>query len=326
MYFETTPSDFTPISSGLPFDFCCEQTCDIEAVIINDLSRAEVARLQVKNVYSGTIDIAPYIPKPNALTPVNVGKSRFQNIATGLYHVELYRQGETTPQCSSSSVRVSSNDYLSDEMPFLTTTLAKERTISTGEYDNIAVYSYVGAEISARITTDAGDDVTLTNTAITGVSHLIFATQYLSAEATTATIEICCDDEYVEQFSYTLLPKRTTGMRIAWRTTTGSIEHYTFPVATHLSVAASRNLTLTKNNVEKVLDGSLVKQQHLISDFEPRSTLSALSEILAASEVWCISPGQYRTRVVDVALKCSLFNEPGHIEIDVVTDRKEACV
>ena len=326
MYFESTPSDFTPLKEGLIFEFCCEEPTDIEAAIINDSTKAEVGRLQIKNVESGTIDIAPYIPTPSLLQPITVGKSRLQTIGTTTYRVALYRQGESTPQCTSRAVRLSSNGYLSEEMPFLTTTMGKHRIISTGEFDNIGIYSYPGCEISAQITSDAGVDIFVSLSSVTGVTHMIFAANDLSASATSAKIEFYYDEEYFADISYIIQPRHLTGIRLAWRTVKGNIEQYTFPVISQSSVSASRNQTTTNTGIEKVLDSRLVKHLHLISDFEPRTTLDALAEIIAAPKVWVVYPNNYSTNIVDIALQYDITNTIGRIELDIVSERKEGSV
>ena len=326
MYFESTPSDFTPIKDGLIFEFCCEESSDVEAVIVNDLTKAEVARLQIKNVNYGTIDIAPYIPTPSLLLPNTTGRSRIYNIGISKYRVELYRSGDSTPQCSSRAVTVSSNGYFSEEMPFLTTTMGEHRIISKGEYDNIGIYSNPGCAISANITSDAGDDITVSINSSTGVAHLIFAAGDLSANATSAKVEIYCDEEWLNEISYIIQPRHTIGVRLAWRTAKGNIEQYTFPVVSQNSITVRRNQTTTKYNTEQILDSQMVKQQHLISDFEPRSTLDALSEIIAAPEVWMVYPNHSRISVVNSALQYDITHTIGRIEMDIVSARKEGCI
>ena len=327
MYFESTPADFTPVRDGLLFDFCCEDQSDVEAVIIDDSTNAEVERLQIKNVEYGTIDIAPYIAKPTSFRPIVFGESRLQPLDTRSYHVDLYHLGDTVLQCSSASVRVSSNGYFSDELPFLTTTMGVHRVISAGEFDNIGIYSSPATRIAVKITSDVGDEIFLESNSTTGAFQLVFAANDLSANATAAKLEIFYnDEEYLAEFDYIIQPRCTTGMRLAWRTVEGNIEQYTFPVIAQGSALATRNDTSTKDGTTQVLQSLLVKQLHLISDFEPRSTLDALAEIVAASEVWVVYPNSYRTSIVDVALQYDITNTIGRIEIDIVSERKEGCV
>ena len=113
---------------------------------------------------------------------------------------------------------------------------------------------------------------------------------------------------------------------MAWRTVKGNIEQYTFPVISQSSVSASRNQTTTNTGIEKVLDSRLVKHLHLISDFEPRTTLDALAEIIAAPKVWVVYPNNYSTNIVDIALQYDITNTIGRIELDIVSERKEGSV
>ena len=326
MYFKRTPADFSPLKDGLIFEFCCNEPCDVEAVIVDDLTKSEMGRIQIRSVENGTIDIAPYITKPASFTPIAIGQSRLQAVASGLYHVELYRLGNSTPQCSSRPTKISTNAFEDEQLPYLLTTMPQMRVIARGEYDNIGLYCESGARVLVNITSDVGDEIYLESTSTTGVFQLVFAADELSEDATSAKVEIFYKGEYLTEFAYIIQPRYTNGVRLAWRTVKGNIEQYTFPVISQGSASAIRNYTTTKDMAEQVLDSRLIKQLHLISDFEPRSTLDALAEIVAASEVWVVSPDSYRTSVVDAALQYDITNTIGRIEIDIVSERKEGSV
>lgn len=324
MYFDSEPSDFTPINSGLIFTIGSEEEADIEAVIVNVDNNIIAGRLKLFNVSNFSFDIAPYIKSPSGFTHEHHGSSRFSEIPTNRYRVEIYRQGSDIKECSSRVVTISCNGIETDYTPFIPTTMGESRQIARNELDHICIYSTPGSVISARITSDAGDEIDVERSAVKGALNFIFSAADLASNAQTATVTLYADDEEFATYNYTINPIRKSGVRLAWCSTAGSIEFYTFPIAEQITARVSKNTFDTGTTESGVLDGIITKQMRLVSDFETKQVLDPLSEIIAASKVWILSGNMRPVSVTNTELQLS-SNQLGRIKIDIIYDRKEVC-
>lgn len=121
------------------------------------------------------------------------------------------------------------------------------------------------------------------------------------------------------QISYSPAAPLPEGRRLAWRSRTGVVEHYTFPIVHSSTRLTDRELPRWDN------DGTRPSCHltRLVSAYENRPMLEALSEIIASPQVWSVENGLYTP--VKVATDRTLTHRYGvlsHLEIEIIEPDK----
>ncbi|MFR3334225.1 MAG: hypothetical protein ACLTSJ_09890 [Alistipes communis] len=120
-------------------------------------------------------------------------------------------------------------------------------------------------------------------------------------------------------------PGRFRRPQLAWRSSAGSIEHYTFPIEKSVT-------TETVKDRAYGTDGHLTaaarteRRTTLVSAYETRAVLEALSEITASPEVWLAEGGGYTP--VDVTTPAAVVHRHAAVnclEIEIRPSAKPAC-
>ena len=122
--------------------------------------------------------------------------------------------------------------------------------------------------------------------------------------------------------AYTVVAPPAEGVRVAWRTRSGSIEHYTFPVVKSVVAEVEKTRAVGgEGYVARVVD---TRQQTLLrSAYETRAVLEALAGVISSPQVWEVVQGQYVP--VDVLTpKAEIYRhgEFGALEIEIRPIRK----
>lgn len=113
----------------------------------------------------------------------------------------------------------------------------------------------------------------------------------------------------VAQFDYTL--DGPAGCRIAWRSSQGSIEHYTFPVVKEATDEVHQEGTVARDGYRPALVRS-TRTLTLLSAYEPLRVRRALAEIVCSPSVWHVENGVYLP--VEAVAAASGFRRRGSLE------------
>ena len=111
-------------------------------------------------------------------------------------------------------------------------------------------------------------------------------------------------------------------LRLAWRSSAGGIEHYTFPVEKSESVETIRQRAYGAEG-HLVARTRAERRTVLVSAYEPRATLEGLSEVLSSPDVWLAEDDGYTA--VDVVTEKSVLHRHGAVtclEIEIRPKRK----
>lgn len=201
--------------------------------------------------------------------------------------------------------------------PALLTAMPSVRTISPGESDELTLLCDEACTIT--VTAQAGDSATAESYRTKSGGVLVFrldTRDFPDAETLTVDAGKC------GSVSYTVVPVVSGGRRLAWRSSAGSIEHYTFPI--EKSVTAE-----TVKDRAYGTDGHLTaaarteRRTTLVSAYETRAVLEALSEITASPEVWLAEDGGYTP--VDVTTPAAVVHRHAAVsclEIEIRSKRK----
>lgn len=285
MRFTKIPEPFASVQGELSYTFA-EAT--EEQVVLSVVDVRTGARLGVKQLFhttSGSTDIAPMVRKNIRFVP--------SEGPTGIY--------DTTNRSALIEVRAATGQR-SDMREFLPcridgqpaqvlTTMPRRRIIARGEIDEITILAPDGFWV--EITTDRGYATTMYYTGGESISLFRLETDYFEPGTGTITLKFVAQETVVHQIDYTVVPATGTGRRLAWQSTAGSIEHYTFPVV------KSEVEKIEKGEVYTAADGYIStsttteRTTTLLSAYEPVATIEALAAIAASPRVWLVTGERY---------------------------------
>lgn len=122
--------------------------------------------------------------------------------------------------------------------------------------------------------------------------------------------------------AYTVIPAFSGAQRLAWRSSAGGIEHYTFPIEKSESVETTRQRAYGAEG-HLVARTRTERRTVLVSAYEPRAALEGLSEVLSSPDVWLAGDDGYTA--IDVVTEKSVLHRHGAVtclEIEIRPKRK----
>lgn len=167
-----------------------------------------------------------------------------------------------------------------------------ELTLLTAAAQNVTVIARSGTTTTAQSYTVPGPGLHL---------FRLDASDFPQAETITVDAGAC------GTVTYTLVAPPEEGVRLAWRSSAGSVEHYTFPVEASATVEAEKSRAYGPDG--HIGAGGLERRRTLRSAFEARSVLEALAELTATPEAWLVTPAGYEP--VDVVSERAVVHRHG---------------
>lgn len=320
MRIEKLSNDFTPRHKGLLFGIDTERytPSDILVEVMDMATNEVVATQQLRSIISAEVNIAPYVKLLAESSPSLSLHTAFREIPTASYAI---RVGELL----SEPVRVSVN-RTSLYSPSLITTSSRNRHIAYGEKDELLIAAIPQGVLTANILSDRGETLTLEATAAMGIAALVLSTEDFSAETNSLDVELLYNGVAFDKLHYTLLAPRRGAVRLAWISSKGSVEYYTFPVV------AKRELKSEKKSIDSYSGRQVVRSVSesilsLFSRYEPRITIEALAEIVASPKVWIVGKEEYQAvEVLSAEVERNLFGEPDLVALSIAEWRREESV
>lgn len=177
------------------------------------------------------------------------------------------------------------------------TTMPPRRTIRYGESDRILLFVPGRATVAVEALSPAGDEVqSYTWDSEGGAVVLRLRTTDFDPETERFIVRV--DGEVAVTYEVDF-PLRDS-VRLAWRTASGSVEHYTFPVV------ASRTLVPASTVVEdaqgrRTAAASETTETVLLSRFEPAALTAAIAGAVSSPQVWTVDDERGVYNPVEVA-------------------------
>lgn len=203
--------------------------------------------------------------------------------------------------------------------PALLTAMPAERLISPGECDELTLFP--AEACSVTVTAQAGTTTTAESYRTTKGGLYLFrldTRDFPEAEALTVDAGAC------GTVVYTVVPAVRGARRLAWRSSAGSIEHYTFPIEKSARAETAKKRAYGIGGHLTVTTGT-ERRTTLVSAYEPRATIDALAEILSSPDVWLAGETDYTA--VDVLTDKAVVHRHGAVtclEIEIRPKRKTA--
>ncbi len=310
-------NDFAPRNRAICFGIETEldEPCNVEVEVVNVEANTTLARQIIREVTSATVNIAPYTKPFAEYTPSLHHETSFEEAPTASYTIRV-------DDIDAEPIRLTVNCE-EQSLPSLVSTMPTKRTIAYGERDELLLLANAGDTFATIIKTDTGEELSLDYTTQTGAAILSLSTEDFGSDVRTLEVTILCNDSHLNVLHYNVVASRKGAIRLAWISSKGSIERYTFPAVTksqrksekesHTTLAGRR---VTSSNTESSLT--------LVSRYEPRSTIKALADIISTTKVWIEGEDVcHEVEVRSSTVDTNLFGEPDSTVIELTEWRRE---
>ncbi|MFR9650747.1 MAG: hypothetical protein SNG35_01830 [Rikenellaceae bacterium] len=282
--FESIPSNFKSLFAELNYSFVTsddEREITISVYNADDNELCGTKRFYDSNAVS--INIAPIIRNYAIPSAVKGDVGFVESLNSGFVSVFVEEGLGESADCRT--FLFSRNDSTESE---ILTTMPLERTIAKGESEMVTIRSEKSSMLIARLRYYPYNSISSLleasyqlDSTESGVAVFNFALESalldgelagVALEYITLTIEEHMEDEsYVElaQIRYIVIDPPVTPTRLAWISSAGSIEHYTFPTIDKILRSADAKLLIS-----------------LSSALEDVGMRRAISEIISSQRVW----------------------------------------
>lgn len=312
------PNDFTPLSEGQVFAFDTESATptDVEIHVLDMESYQSITRQRLCGVTSGEIDVAPYIGRMLEAVPCSDSGTVLKAAPHLCYTVSFNGvRSDKVYTCLNKVVPA---------LPSWLSTMTQQRRILFGERDEVMLFGPRNSVFEVQLVADAGTDVFLTCAGECGAA--IFCLDTLDYPEGVRSIEawFTCNGTQLLTVFYTVERDRGTGVRLAWVSSAGSIERYTFPIVRDTMQSVVRECVTDADGMPVTVGCTTEQTLRLVSDYERHAVAGAVAEAALSAKVWreC---GRELSRVEVTTASTTLyeFGRPDLVEVDIRTRRKE---
>lgn len=288
----------------------------VEAAVIDCSDDSVAARLRFSQTDRLSLDIAPCVrrmfdPRPSGLSfGIRADAGRTVRVA-----VEVL--GTRSPERTYTLFEL-------DGLPRLVTTMPETRTIAGGEFAEIPFYAPAGGTITlAAVGSSVSSPArTVSLPAAETVSLLQLSADDFPLDAAGIDVRFASGGR-TERIFYDRVARSPESVRLAWLASTGAIEFYTFPTRRKRVLKADKERIYTSGGY--VTAGCCSEASMLlVSDFEPRTTISRLEEILTSGRVWRVEGSLFtEVDVVSAETTYRYGGAPATITVEIRTRKRE---
>lgn len=321
--FTQTPPRYAPLGQRAGYTVKSSPATTFDIRLINSLTGEPIAVRRYVETTEATFDAAPCVRRTIRYAPQN-GKTGFTLTPERTCTVSAIAQPVTTTT-EDTTDRVSSPDRVfyaaCDETtaPALLTTMPLARLLAPGEQDELTLLATDPPKATLTAYYPATGDIEGCNftTQSTGlVTFRVDPSEFPGAERIEVEAEGC------GTVVYTIIPPLPAGRRIAWRSRSGSVEHYTFPIEETMTVIAEKSRIYGIEGHTAATTAAETRFR-LRSAFEGHEVLEALTEILLSPDVWQVDRDGYTP--IDVTSDRAVIHRHGALgclEIEIRNKRK----
>lgn len=314
MPFTETPRMFDTVAGELIYTLGGLDSAGFtDASIVDERSGSTLALKRFYRTNSATINAAPAARSLIRFSPLQevtgiwpaVGRTARIVVEAGgeRSNSRLFTAGNAMPQ-----------------LPSVPTTLPVRRTIARGEYDELTLF--VPNDCFIELTRRFSDGETFWEAfqllSVTRTEPGIFVIHADEYEPQTVglAIDIRSGDERLGTFLYDFVSRPAGSRRVAWRSSLGSIEHFTFPAEKELVQTVRRGEGSGQTECSRTLT--------LLSGYQPRAVVAALAEIVGSPDVWVVADTGY-VRVSPEGGSHGLRNCSGPTQLEIRLRIPESC-
>lgn len=202
-------------------------------------------------------------------------------------------------------------------LPALLTTMPRTRLIAAGESDELTFVTE--GPCTVTVTAEAAGAATSKSYRVSAGGFSVFrldTRDFPGAETLTADAGAC------GKVVYSVIPATAGACRLAWHSSAGSIEHYTFPIEKSVRIEAAKTQAYGPDGYVTAT-ATTQRRRALVSAYETREVLEALAEAVSSPDVWLVEKGAYTP--VDVTTDTVVVHRHGAVnclEIEIRPKRK----
>lgn len=313
MQFTQIPNQYAPLGGELRYAVRHETDGDIDIRILDPEDPAPTGAKRFAATASASFDAAPCLRRRLRFIPAT-GGTGFR-AAQGRTVTAFVEAGVSADETVLAPVRTFLPGHAVVSAPGLLTTMPLSRLIPEGACDELTLLT-AGA-CSVTVTAQAADTTTAETFRTVDAGLQLFrldTRDFPEAESLTVDAGAC------GTVVYSVIPARQQSRRLAWRSSAGSVEHYTFPVVRTTTLRAEKQRA-------EGLDGHIVaaaetdREAQLASAYECQPVLEALAEMMASPDVWLAEGDSYTP--VDVATDEAVVQRHGSLGCLEVTIRSK---
>lgn len=287
MEIKQIPPNYASLRSPLIYTFsdAAARTFDVQIIDVGSDEVVGVKRLT--GITQGSVDVAPFLRRNLFFFP-KTGPTGFVSAGgrTILGTIKIDNTRAQTRTFVSASEAV--------VPPALLTTSPPLRMIGRGECEELTLCTSTPCVV--RVTAYKGVE---SNQTVHTADYAGFALFRLNTADFPNADVIRLDIDDIGQIYYHFTGL-STGRRLAWRSSVGSVEHYTFPIEKEEVEKVEKEEMLTRQGPRPMTIRS-ERRTTLLSAYEPEKMLKGLSEILTSPAVWSVENGIYIPVIVDSA-------------------------
>lgn len=162
-----------------------------------------------------------------------------------------------------------------------------ERIIPAGAGEEISITMPEFGSVAAAVTVRSGDRTEFHRYEASSAGLFLFR---LDLKDFPDAEEVTLDFGTMGTIHYTVVPARSESCRLAWRSSIGSVEHYTFPVVREVRLRTEKNRAENRRGYVARIGGQ-ERLTRIESAYEAPGVLAALAEITSSPAVWRVTDG-----------------------------------
>lgn len=309
--FTQIPASYAPLGGAVNYTVTSDAPATIE-LRIRRRDPAIPGALQLLGakryvgVTSAVCDVAPLLRRCFQFTPTTPGTGlRTAANRTAILVVEARIAGR-----EESAVAAPERTFVpwttALRIPALLTTMPRQRLLAPGEHDELTLLA--AAPLTVEVTASAHGEERVARYELPAAGLHLFrveASDFAGAEQVTVDAGSC------GTVRYTLLPNPEGSCRLAWRTTAGSVDSYTFPVEREVRLCASKRRCYGR---EGYAAATVAAEERIVveSACEEGAVAAALAGLVTAPQVWRVEGTRYTP--VDVVSDEAVVRRYGVLE------------
>lgn len=285
MQFTTIPQPYAPLGGALTYAIEADAPTDLTVRILDNTMTELYGAKRFARATNVEFDIAPYLRRALHFTPT-VGRTGIYAGARRVLPVFVEVASSATQQVLTAPLRTFLPTTYEVPSPALLTSMPLARLIPEGACDELSLRTDGQQEITVGIGYGP-QTMSQTHVIPSGGLHLFLLNTADFPLADTLTVDAGPCGKVV----YTLMRPVQGAVRLAWRSRSGSIEHYSFPIEVTAEVEATKQHAYGPEGHT----GRTTFEHHrkLRSALETRAVLEALSELLCTPEAWLVEGSDY---------------------------------
>ncbi len=312
MKFTDQPESLSPVEAGLVYSFDAEteRPRDVEVSVIDYDSDYTVSRLSLCGVTSGSFDIAPVVRRFIYPLPTAARGTLLTEAHCCRFIVEIDGVRSDVLTLADNRVEVVRGSWLS--------TMTEHRRIGYGERDEIRIFCRRGEELEVTVVADNGATVVRRTNTDSGAVLLCLDTCDFPEESRTLEVRIACGGVQTRSVYYSVARRYPGDLRLAWVSSVGTVERYTFPIVRSIERNTVRTAVAEADGFRRTVGCESEQCVRVVSDYERRGIIAALAEIAMSPNVW-IEYLQTHTEVEVLTTASTLYEygRPCCIDIDM---------